>query len=147
MCSNYLKAQFCVKGLHGSWDRLGAIYSSITNLHKLKMQVLSSLGASYKGLTHKDADTKVLVSRIALKAKEYSLQTEITNHSKETMPVLVPDCCKVGLYKYVTGSLANLNKKVNQMKAGKSFFATDDEPDELPPPDFVPILLENSDEL
>jgi hypothetical protein len=86
--------------------------------------------AGYQGTTHKDVDTSMLVWRIANKARDLKLQESVANREGITRLKAIPDLRVVGYQKFVNSSLATFNKKLENMKQGKS---TPLEDDDIPP--------------
>jgi hypothetical protein len=83
---------------------------------------------NYQGNTHKEADTRMLVWRIADKARELQLQQKISDRDVVAKSTL--DLRAVGRQKFESSSLATFNKKLDEIKAGQK---TTPEDDELPP--------------
>ena len=86
--------------------------------------------AGYQGTTHEDVDTSMLVWRIANKARELKLQESVVNREGITRLKETPDLRAVSYQKFMNSSLATFNKKLQNMKQGKS---TPLEDDEIPP--------------
>ena len=72
----------------------------------------------------------MLVWRIANKARELKLQESVVNREGITRLKATPDLRVVGYHKFTNSSLATFNKKLENMKHGKS---TPLEDDDIPP--------------
>lgn len=83
--------------------------------------------AGYQGTTHKDVDTSMLVWRITNKARELKLQESVVNREGIAHLKATPDLRVVGYQKFINSSLATFNKKLENMKQGKSSPLKDDE--------------------
>jgi hypothetical protein len=109
----------------------------------LKKRVSKSVKTSYQGSTHSDVDTSNLVWRIANKAQELQLQVKLLNRPTAFQPKPVIDLRKTGRQKFESASLAQFNKKIEEMKVG---IPVESEIDDIGPPDFhleAPILNDN----
>lgn len=86
--------------------------------------------AGYQGTTHKDVDTSMLVWRIANKVRELKLQESVVNREGISRLKATPDLRVIGYQKFINSSLATFNKKIENMKQGKS---TPLEDNDIPP--------------
>ena len=128
-----LKEQFSSKGIYSNWDRLGNISACVHHIQALKKHVSKSVKASYQGSTHSDVDTSNLAWRIANKAQELQLQVKLSNRPTAFQPKPVIDLRKTGRQKFESASLAQFNKKIEEMKVG---IPVESEIDDIGPPDF-----------
>lgn len=124
------KSLFAAKGIYSNWDRLGNIATGINYLQLVKKQVTNSLKSGYRGTTHTDVDTSVLVWRIAKKVKELELQSVVPDRDANSTARPVVDIIKAGYRKFQSSSLATFNKKLADMRQGKS---SQPEADEITP--------------
>jgi hypothetical protein len=122
-----LQFLFAAKGIYANWDRLGNISAAVNHLQLIKKQVSKSMRAGYQGTTHKDVDTSMLVWRIANKARELKLQESVANREGLTRLKATPDLRVIGYQKFINSSLATFNKKLENMKQGKTSLIEDDE--------------------
>lgn len=114
--------------MYANWDRLGNISAAVNYLQLIKKQVKKSLKTNYQGNTHKDADTRALVWKVADKARELQLQERIPDRDVAAKPT--PDLRALGQQKFESSSLATFNKKLLEIKSGQKPTLEDDE---LPP--------------
>lgn len=138
----FFQEQFSSKGIYSNWDRLGNISACVHHIQALKKRVSKSVKASYQGSTHSDVDTTNLVWRIANKARELQLQVKLSNRLGATVKSVM-DLRKTGRQKFESVSLAQFNKKMDEMKSG---IPVESEVDDIGPPDFhleAPVLNEN----
>ena len=89
--------------------------------------------ASYQGSTHSDVDTTNLVWHIANKAQDLQLQVKLSNRPTALQPKPVTDLRKTGRQKFESVSIAQFNKKIDEMKAG---IPVERELDDIGLPDF-----------
>ena len=122
-----MQSLFAAKGIYANWDRLENISAGVNHLQLIKKQVSKSMHAGYQGTTHKDVDTSMLVWRITNKARELKLQESVVNREGIAHLKATPDLRVVGYQKFINSSLATFNKKLENMKQGKSSPLKDDE--------------------
>jgi hypothetical protein len=121
---------FAAKGIYSNWDRLSNIAAGVNYLQLVKKQVMNSLKSGYRGSTHTNVNTSALVWQIARKANELELQTVIINRDDKSTVRPVVDVVTAGYRKFQTSLLATFNKKVTDMRQGKS---SESEVDEIAP--------------
>ncbi|KAF9470444.1 hypothetical protein BDN70DRAFT_821381, partial [Pholiota conissans] len=138
----FIKTLFSAKGLYSTWDRLSSISASVNYLQLIKKKVAESLNSGYQGSTHKKPDIKVLVFRIADRARELKLQEYVANRHVQSKPVLDLHC--TGHHKFATTTLAIFNKKVAEYRLGHDFY--DEEVDEIPRTDFAESQVDTNEE-
>ncbi|KAF8237883.1 hypothetical protein L208DRAFT_1144655, partial [Tricholoma matsutake] len=107
-------ALFAAKGLYAHWDRLSNISAGVNHLQHIKHQVTKLMHANYQGSTHKKADTKSLVWRLADHIQEFQLQEVVQGCAQNQMSTTkaIPDLCSIGRTKFAPSSLATFNKKI-----------------------------------
>ena len=128
-----VKEMFTARGLYASWDRLADISASSDLLKDVKQNVLSSLGTSYTGKTHKTPDTTDLVWRIAHKARDIRLNTNSAGRMKNEEAKGVVDVFSKGEQLLRGASLVTFNRKVKNCLAGTLDSEVDDEDvDDIP---------------
>jgi hypothetical protein len=103
--------------VYANWDRLGNISAAVNYLQLIKKQVTKSLKTNYQGNTHKNADTRALVWRIADKALELLLQKEIPDRDVPAKTSV--NIRAFGQQKFESSSLATFNKKILEIKSGQ----------------------------
>ena len=117
---------FARKGVYGGWDRLANISAAIDVLDSIQRSMAASLGATYSGTGHKDADTSDLVWRVARKARELDLNRRQVNRlGKATTDLLV-----AGETALKSSSIASFNKKRRELLKG-IIEVTEDDVDDL----------------
>ncbi|KAK7035128.1 hypothetical protein R3P38DRAFT_3312220 [Favolaschia claudopus] len=109
-----IKQLFAAKGNYADWSRLANISAAIDVLSSMKINIGRSLGACYKGTSHKDVDTSSLVWRVARKAKDLELSTTQPNRSVTA----TPDLLLVGEAAIKSSTLAKFNKKRRELLKG-----------------------------
>ncbi|KAK7016044.1 hypothetical protein R3P38DRAFT_2542966, partial [Favolaschia claudopus] len=109
-----IKQLFAAKGNYADWSRLANISAAIDVLSSMKINIGRSLGACYKGTSHKDVDTSSLVWRVARKAKDLELNTTQPNRSVTA----TPDLLLVGEAAIKSSTLAKFNKKRRELLKG-----------------------------
>jgi hypothetical protein len=92
----------------------------INYIQLVKKQVMQSLKSGYRGSTHKDVDTSVLVWRIANKTEELELQYVIPDREAKSTMHPVVDIFIAGYKKFQTSSLATFNKKIADIHQGRA---------------------------
>ena len=123
--------------MYANWDRLGNISAAVNYLQLIKKQVTKSLKTNYQGNTHKDADTRALVWKVADKSHELRLQERMPDRDIAAKPTA--DLRALGRQKFESSSLSTFNKKLLEIKSGQKPTSEDDE---LPPAQFE-IDLDN----
>jgi hypothetical protein len=111
---------FVAKGIYSNWDRLRNIAAGINYIQLVKKKVTNSLKSGYQGSTHTDVDTSALVWRIANKAKELELQHTVPDCEGNSTARPVVDIFTAGYKKFQTSLLATFNKKIVDMRQGKT---------------------------
>jgi hypothetical protein len=137
----YLKHLFASKGIYSHWDRLGNVSAAISHLQAIKKQVSLLVKAGYQRLNHTATDTSVLVWRIADKAQELNLHTNLTDRLENENAKPFTDLVVTGYKKFESSSLATFNKKIADSKVG---ILTIQEADDIVPATFTLISNENS---
>ncbi|KAJ3732475.1 hypothetical protein DFJ43DRAFT_997148, partial [Lentinula guzmanii] len=110
----YLKRLFAAKGIYSMWDHLGNISPAIVKVENVKKHFAKMMNTSWKNRTHKDADTRTLIWRLANKIGELGIQEYRPNRLVDFAPV-APDLIQSGWMKLKSSAIPAFNKKITAL--------------------------------